>query len=332
MVFHVTFLLRSEMEEHMISRLSHATGPTDRLLLEMTIGDNFDHTATRFPDREAVVDLPTGRRWTYTALRAEVDALASVLIRTGMEAGDRIGIWAPNCAEWIIVQYAAAKVGAILVNLNPAYRTHEVEFALDQAGIRMVFALPSFRSSDYAAMLADVRPRTSALEHTVFFGTEQWASLLEQGRQISPDALANRQATLSPNDPINIQYTSGTTGFPKGVTLSHRNILNNGYFVGELLGYTEHDRVCLPVAVLPLLRHGDGQSRRDHPRSLRRDPVAGIRIRLQPCGHARTNDAPRCTACRRCSSQFSTSPASNPMTSPRCVPARWPAHHAPSRS
>ncbi|MFD4785220.1 AMP-binding protein [Rhodococcus qingshengii] len=231
----------------MISRLSHATGPTDRLLLEMTIGDNFDHTATRFPDREAVVDLPTGRRWTYTALRAEVDALASVLIRTGMEAGDRIGIWAPNCAEWIIVQYAAAKVGAILVNLNPAYRTHEVEFALDQAGIRMVFALPSFRSSDYAAMLADVRPRTSALEHTVFFGTEQWASLLEQGRQISPDALANRQATLSPNDPINIQYTSGTTGFPKGVTLSHRNILNNGYFVGELLGYTEHDRVCLPV-------------------------------------------------------------------------------------
>ena len=134
MVFHVTFLLRSEMEEHMISRLSHATGPTDRLLLEMTIGDNFDHTATRFPDREAVVDLPTGRRWTYTALRAEVDALASVLIRTGMEAGDRIGIWAPNCAEWIIVQYAAAKVGAILVNLNPAYRTHEVEFALDQAG------------------------------------------------------------------------------------------------------------------------------------------------------------------------------------------------------
>ncbi|XGA78514.1 AMP-binding protein [Rhodococcus qingshengii] len=213
----------------------------------MTIGDNFDHTATRFPDREAVVDLPTGRRWTYTALRAEVDALASVLIRTGMEAGDRIGIWAPNCAEWIIVQYAAAKVGAILVNLNPAYRTHEVEFALDQAGIRMVFALPSFRSSDYAAMLADVRPRTSALEHTVFFGTEQWASLLEQGRQISPDALANRQATLSPNDPINIQYTSGTTGFPKGVTLSHRNILNNGYFVGELLGYTEHDRVCLPV-------------------------------------------------------------------------------------
>ena len=231
----------------MISRLSHAIGPTERPLLEMTIGDNFDQTAARFPDREAVVDIPAGRRWTYTALRADVNALASALIGKGIEAGDRIGIWAPNCAEWTIVQYAAAKVGAVLVNLNPAYRTHEVEYAINQAGIRMVFALPSFRSSDYAAMLADVGPRASTLEHTVFFGSDHWASLLEQGSHISPEMLADRQATLSPDDPINIQYTSGTTGFPKGVTLSHSNILNNGYFVGELVGYTERDRICLPV-------------------------------------------------------------------------------------
>ncbi|MGF0253913.1 AMP-binding protein [Rhodococcus erythropolis] len=228
-------------------RLSHAIGPTEQPMLEMTIGDNFDQTAVRFPDNEAVIDVPTGRRWTYTTLRADVDALALALIADGIVAGDRIGIWAPNCAEWTIVQYASAKVGAILVNINPAYRTHELEFALNHAGIRMIFALPSFRSSDYTAMLAEVAPRAEHLDHVVLFGSDQWADLLERGSRDLPEILVERQATLSPNDPINIQYTSGTTGFPKGVTLSHRNILNNGYFVGELLGYTERDRICVPV-------------------------------------------------------------------------------------
>ena len=228
-------------------RLSHAIGPTEQPMLEMTIGDNFDRTAVKFPDNEAVIDVPTGRRWTYTTLRADVDALALALIADGIVAGDRIGIWAPNCAEWTIVQYAAAKVGAVLVNINPAYRTHELEYALNHAGIRMVFALSAFRSSDYTAMLDEVAPRSEHLDHVVFFGSDKWADLLKRGQRISPEILRERQATLSPDDPINIQYTSGTTGFPKGVTLSHRNILNNGYFVGKLLGYTENDRICVPV-------------------------------------------------------------------------------------
>ncbi|MGW3485330.1 AMP-binding protein [Rhodococcus indonesiensis] len=228
-------------------RLSHTLGPTDRPLLEMTIGENFDQTVTRFPDREALVDVPTGRRWTYTTLCADVDALASALIDEGVAAGDRIAIWAPNCPEWTIVQFAAAKIGAVLVNLNPAYRTHELEYALNQSGIRLLFTLPAFKSSDYAAMVDDVAPRSPGLEKTVFLGSEEWAELLNRGSSLPEQPLVERQGALSPSDPINIQYTSGTTGFPKGVTLSHRNILNNGYFVGELLGYTEQDRICVPV-------------------------------------------------------------------------------------
>ncbi|MFD9667607.1 AMP-binding protein [Rhodococcus sp. NPDC059968] len=231
----------------MNTRLSHTVGPTERPLLEMTIGDNFDRTVSRFPEREAVVDVPSGRRWTYTTLRADVDALASALLDDGIAPGDRIGIWAPNCAEWVIVQHAAAKVGAILVNLNPAYRTHELEYVLGQSGIRVVFTLPSFKASDYAAMVAEVSPRASGLERVVFFGSDEWAGLLDRGSRLAPDRLAAVQRRLSPDDPINIQYTSGTTGSPKGVTLSHRNILNNGFFVGELLGYTELDRICVPV-------------------------------------------------------------------------------------
>ncbi|MFC9763523.1 AMP-binding protein [Rhodococcus jostii] len=228
-------------------RLSHTVGPTERALLEMTIGDNFDRTAARFPDREAVVDVPTGRRWTYAGLRADVDALASALLEEGIVPGDRVAIWAPNCPEWVLVQFAAAKVGAILVNLNPAYRSHELEYVLTQSGIRLMFAVPSFKTSDYEAMVTEVSPRCPGLDRVIIFGSDEWASLLIRGDQASSERLTAVQAGLSPDDPINIQYTSGTTGFPKGVTLSHRNILNNGFFVGELLGYTELDRICVPV-------------------------------------------------------------------------------------
>ncbi|MFC0446862.1 AMP-binding protein [Rhodococcus jostii] len=231
----------------MNSRLSHTIGPTERPLLEMTIGDNFDRIVSRFPDREAVVDVPTGQRWTYTTLRADVNAVASALLEDGIAPGDRIGIWAPNCAEWVIVQHAAAKVGAILVNLNPAYRSHELEYVVTQSGIRLMFAAPSFKTSDYEAMVAEVSPRCPGLDQVIIFGSDEWASLLIRGDQASSERLTEVQASLSPDDPINIQYTSGTTGFPKGVTLSHRNILNNGFFVGELLGYTEQDRICVPV-------------------------------------------------------------------------------------
>ncbi|SFP47172.1 fatty-acyl-CoA synthase [Amycolatopsis arida] len=226
---------------------SYASGISATPLLGDTIGDNLDRTVATYPDREALVDWATGRRWTYRELAAEVDALALGLLDLGIGRGDRVGIWAPNCAEWTFTQYATAKIGAILVNINPAYRSHELEYVLDQAGIRMLVAAERFKTSDYAAVIERARPKCAALEHVVLLGGDAWAGLLEAGRAADPGALRRARAGLSADDPINIQYTSGTTGFPKGATLSHHNILNNGFFVGELCGYTEADRVCIPV-------------------------------------------------------------------------------------
>ncbi|CAM3509168.1 AMP-binding protein [Nocardioides zeicaulis] len=227
--------------------LSYAAGPTDQPLLDVTIGDHLDLTVSRFPDREALVDVPSGRRWTYRQLKDDVDALASALIDDGIEQGDRVGIWAPNYPEWVLVQHATAKIGAILVTINPAYRTSELEYALNKAGIRTLFAVESFKTSNYSDMVAEVAERCPALRRSVYFGTPEWDALLERGRSLPPEPRQTRQAGLRPDDPINIQYTSGTTGFPKGATLSHRNILNNGYFVGSLVGYSEIDRICAPV-------------------------------------------------------------------------------------
>ncbi|WP_411283097.1 AMP-binding protein [Lapillicoccus sp.] len=227
--------------------LSHTSGETDVPLLETTIGDDFDATVARFADREALVDVHQGRRWTYAELARDVAQLARGLVAAGIGKGDRVGIWAPNCAEWVLVQYATAKMGAILVNINPSYRTHELEFVLGQAGIRMIIAAPSFRTSDYAAMIEQVRGTVTGLDQVVLIGTPSWDALVAGGAGVSPEQLAQIQAGLDNNDAINIQYTSGTTGFPKGATLSHRNILNNGFFVGELCRYTEQDRVCIPV-------------------------------------------------------------------------------------
>ncbi|WP_158882018.1 AMP-binding protein [Amycolatopsis anabasis] len=226
---------------------SYSSGISEVPLLGDTIGDNFDRTVAAFGDRDALVDRTTDRRWTYAELAAEVNALALGLLDLGIEKGDRVGIWAPNCAEWTLIQYATAKIGAILVNINPAYRSHELEYVLGQAGIRLLVAAEKFKTSDYAGMISEVRPKCAALEHVVLLGGEHWNSLLDKGKQADPTRLARVQAGLSADDPINIQYTSGTTGFPKGATLSHHNILNNGFFVGELCGYTEADRVCIPV-------------------------------------------------------------------------------------
>jgi fatty-acyl-CoA synthase len=228
-----------------MTMLSYASGASEVPLIGRTIGADIDRTAERLPDHEAVVDVPTGRRWTYRELNAAIDRVASGLLRAGIAKGDRVGIWSPNCAEWVFVQYATAKVGAVLVNINPAYRSHELQFVLAQSSIRLLIAAPSFKTSDYAAMLGEVRSACPALEEAVFLGSEQWDSLASS--EIDGGALAGRAATLGFDDPINIQYTSGTTGFPKGATLSHHNILNNGFFVGNLLGYTEDDRVCVPV-------------------------------------------------------------------------------------
>ncbi|WP_336081477.1 AMP-binding protein [Nocardia sp. SSK8] len=228
-----------------MTELAYACGPADTPLLGDTIGANLDRTVAAYPGHDALVDRPTGRRWTYRALGAAVDAVATGLAALGIAPGDRVGIWAPNCAEWFLVQYATAKIGAILVNINPAYRTSELEYVLGQAGVRMLIAAPEFKTSDYVSMIVQVRPNCPALEQVLILGTPQWQAVAAT----APDAdrLAEIAAGLSADDPINIQYTSGTTGFPKGATLSHHNILNNGYFVGELCGYTAADRVCVPV-------------------------------------------------------------------------------------
>jgi fatty-acyl-CoA synthase len=226
---------------------SYASGTSDAPLLGETIGGNFDRMAAADPDREALVEVPTGRRWTYARLRADVDALALGLLGDGVAKGDRVGIWAPNMAEWTLLQYATAKIGAILVNINPSYRTHELEYVLRQAGISLLVSAREFRTSDYAAMIEEVRGSCPELRAVVLIGSAEWDGLLAAGRGGDPADLAVRQAALSPDEPINIQYTSGTTGFPKGATLSHHNILNNGYFVGRLCRYTPEDRVCIPV-------------------------------------------------------------------------------------
>src|SRR4051794_7047596 len=214
-------------------------------LIGDTIGENFDATAARHADRDALIDIPAGKRWTYAELKRDVDALALGLLAEGIVKGDRVGIWSPNRAEWTLVQYATAKIGAILVNINPAYRTSELEFVLNQSGARMLIAARQLKTSDYAAMIAEVAPHVATLEKVILLDSLEWDALLELGRLTDPKALVAIE--LSADDPINIQYTSGTTGFPKGATLSHHNILNNGYFVGELCNYAADDKICIPV-------------------------------------------------------------------------------------
>jgi fatty-acyl-CoA synthase len=226
---------------------AYAKGETTPDLLEETIGANFERTVAAHADREALVEVASGRRWTWAELDADVDRLARGLIAAGVERGDRVGIWAPNCAEWTLTQYATAKVGAVLVNVNPAYRTHEFSYAVNQSGLRLLVSASGFKTSDYRGMVEQTRAECPGLERVVFLDTDDWAGLLAEGEPLPEDAVAERMATLQPSDPINIQYTSGTTGRPKGATLSHRNILNNGYFTTELINFTAEDRLCIPV-------------------------------------------------------------------------------------
>ncbi|GGV72093.1 AMP-binding protein [Streptomyces thermoviolaceus] len=237
----------SELPRTQAPALSYAHGTGTTALLGDTIGADLDRTVAAWPDREALVDVASGRRWTYAEFAADVDRLARALLASGVAKGDRVGIWAVNCPEWVLVQYATARIGAIMVNINPAYRTHEVEYVLNQAGVSLLFASQRHKTSDYRAMVEQVRGACPRLRRTVYFGDASWDALLARADSVDDGQLRARAAQLSCDDPINIQYTSGTTGFPKGATLSHHNILNNGYFVGELLAYSEQDRICIPV-------------------------------------------------------------------------------------
>jgi fatty-acyl-CoA synthase len=228
---------------------SYASGASSAPLLGETIGAALTRIAAAHPDAEALVDVPSGRRWTYAQLDVAVSDLAAGLLNAGVQIGDRVAIWAPNIGEWVLLQHATARVGAILVNVNPAYRTHELDYVLKQSGARMLVTVPAFKTSDYRAMVAEVRDGCPDLRDVVWVGEDDWDALAgtDATDPDVADRLTERIAALSFDDPINIQYTSGTTGFPKGATLTHHNILNNGFFLGEVMGYTAADRICVPV-------------------------------------------------------------------------------------
>ena len=270
----------------MDATLSYTKGETDTPLLNQTIGENFRHNATRYANERAIVEAETGRIWNYRQMRDDVDAVARALMGLGVKTGDRVGIWSPNCAEWTLIQYATATMGAILVNINPAYRTHELTFALNQCELDTLILAPQDRHTNYLNMALTVSPdvpklasiiqlpeadnapnagdainwpnsarRPQETQVTLPSGVEpqtapelyDWAEFLDLANRVSLEELDSRLTSLSPDDPINLQYTSGTTGFPKGATLTHLNLINNGFSIGELLFYTPDDSVVLPV-------------------------------------------------------------------------------------
>jgi len=226
--------------------LSYVYGASEIPLLGQTIGGNLKNTVEKYPNQEALVCVHQNYRATYQEFYNQTTAIAKALLFLGAKSGDRIGIWSANRYEWVLLQYATARIGTILVNINPAYRTHELTYVLNQSEVRFIFSSLSFKSSNYKEMVEYAKEVCPSLEHEIFFD-ENWDDFVNNGQDISDEVLHSFEEHVQFDDPVNIQYTSGTTGFPKGVTLSHHNILNNGYFIGIRLRYTEKDRVCIPV-------------------------------------------------------------------------------------
>jgi fatty-acyl-CoA synthase len=229
-----------------VTQLSYVHGAGNVPLLGEPIFHNLRRTAARFGDRDALIVPFQAYRATYRELVQQCEEVARGLLARGVKEGDRVGIWSPNRYEWVITQYATAAMGAILVNINPAYRTSELEYVLKQSGISFLILAAAFRQADYRAMLAEVKGRCPELREALVID-DGWEALRRDGSGVSDGQLDAVESSLQFDDPINIQYTSGTTGFPKGATLTHHNILNNGFFIGETLRYTELDRVCIPV-------------------------------------------------------------------------------------
>ncbi|MDX5421059.1 MAG: AMP-binding protein [Hymenobacteraceae bacterium] len=225
---------------------SYSHGVSATPLRGETIGDSLRRTVEKYAGREALVMVTQGYRATYRELWEQVEEVAKSLLAYGIRKGDRVGIWSPNRVEWVLVQFATARVGAIMVNINPAYKTNDLQYALQQSEISLLIASHYFRQTNYVEMLEHIRPHCDYPAHTVIMERD-WENFIQAGKAVSTEELLQREQTLQFDDPINIQYTSGTTGAPKGATLSHHNILNNGFFIGETLKYTEHDRVCIPV-------------------------------------------------------------------------------------
>ena len=230
----------------MNTQLSYVHGDSSIPLLGETIGENLKKTVEKFPKNDALICSHQNYRATYEEFYEQTSQVAKAILHLGAKPGDRVGIWSPNRYEWVLLQYATARIGVILVNINPAYRTSELIFVLNQSQIKYIFASLSFKTSNYKKMVDDAREFTFTLVDEVFFD-ENWDDFLKGAAHISDEELQNYESQIQFDDPVNIQYTSGTTGFPKGVTLSHHNILNNGYFIGIRLHYTEKDRVCIPV-------------------------------------------------------------------------------------
>jgi fatty-acyl-CoA synthase len=314
---------------------SFVSGTSSAPLLDRTVDGVLKAAVADGADRLALVARHQQRRYSFGELDAAVEQLARGLLASGLAPGERIGIWAPNCAEWVLTMFAAARAGLILVNLNPAYRSSELEHALRLVGCRALVFAAAFKGSDYAAMLRALIPelataRAGALATERFpelrllvqlgpaapAGCLSFDELVALGREVDAHATSRVAAALDPAQPYNIQFTSGTTGRPKGATLTHFNIVNNGFFVGELLRLTSADRVCIPVpmyhcfgmvlGVLAAMTHGAASV----------FPLDGFE--------------PHCTACRRCSSPSSSTRGSASSTSVPSGPASWPAHRARS--